>query len=398
MAKFYSGNVLPSVCGRAVRVSHSMTYPTIQVSPVPFLLRLHLILFSTSASSSALLHICVGLIRQCGTSRVVYIGQIPNIKYSDDDILKLAMPFGKVRKYFLHRLKREVGTFYTALQEYCLNLHHHTYTIWTKVCGHVEFKCFFSNGSGIQNNNDKCHNIVLYGDKYYCISRVTPPRSSKHPEAPPAKKPKDEEKAEEKLEKTEEKPEEKTEGKPEEKTEGKPEEKTEGKPEEKTEEKAEEKTEEKAEEKTEEKAEEKRGQEEENSQEEEEVAVKEKENKPEEREEQSEKEQEQEQEIMEEEEEKADAGNEEEKNEDASEEQQSSLEQIITVRTCVTWGLCVRAGAEHVKMGYYCRVCFLFYSNEDTAKVTHCSSQMHYDKLQVRKRTMTTTHDKPITT
>lgn len=35
-------------------------------------------------------------------------------------------------------------------------------------------------------------------------------------------------------------------------------------------------------------------------------------------------------------------------------------------------------------MGYYCRVCFLFYSNEETAKKTHCSSQAHYDKLQVR--------------
>lgn len=41
-------------------------------------------------------------------------------------------------------------------------------------------------------------------------------------------------------------------------------------------------------------------------------------------------------------------------------------------------------GVEHVKMGFYCRVCFLFYSNEETAKKTHCSSQAHYDKLQVR--------------
>lgn len=37
-------------------------------------------------------------------------------------------------------------------------------------------------------------------------------------------------------------------------------------------------------------------------------------------------------------------------------------------------------------MGYYCRVCLLFYSNEDTAKKTHCSSRTHYDKLQVRLR------------
>nr|XP_019968137.1 PREDICTED: matrin-3-like [Paralichthys olivaceus] len=39
-------------------------------------------------------------------------------------------------------------------------------------------------------------------------------------------------------------------------------------------------------------------------------------------------------------------------------------------------------GVEHVKTGFYCRVCFLFYSNEDMAKKTHCSSQAHYDKLQ----------------
>lgn len=35
-------------------------------------------------------------------------------------------------------------------------------------------------------------------------------------------------------------------------------------------------------------------------------------------------------------------------------------------------------------MGYYCRLCFLFYSNEETAKKSHCSSRQHYDKLQVR--------------
>ena len=45
------------------------------------------------------------------------------------------------------------------------------------------------------------------------------------------------------------------------------------------------------------------------------------------------------------------------------------------------------AGVEHVKMGYYCRVCFLFYSNEETAKKTHCSSQTHYEKLQVSSKT-----------
>uniref|UniRef100_A0A3Q4HAX6 Matrin 3-like 1.1 n=1 Tax=Neolamprologus brichardi TaxID=32507 RepID=A0A3Q4HAX6_NEOBR len=40
------------------------------------------------------------------------------------------------------------------------------------------------------------------------------------------------------------------------------------------------------------------------------------------------------------------------------------------------------SGVEHVKAGFYCRICFLFYSNEDTAKKMHCSSQAHYNKLQ----------------
>uniref|UniRef100_A0A8C3A2F0 Matrin 3-like 1.1 n=1 Tax=Cyclopterus lumpus TaxID=8103 RepID=A0A8C3A2F0_CYCLU len=73
MASFYNSNITASVCGRPVRVSHSISYPTIQ----------------------------------CGSSKVVYVGQIPNTKYSDDAVLKLAEPFGRVKKYFLNRLKRE---------------------------------------------------------------------------------------------------------------------------------------------------------------------------------------------------------------------------------------------------------------------------------------------------
>lgn len=45
---------------------------------------------------------------QCGSSKVVYVGQIPTSKFSDDAILKLAEPFGRVKKYFTNRLKREV--------------------------------------------------------------------------------------------------------------------------------------------------------------------------------------------------------------------------------------------------------------------------------------------------
>lgn len=35
MARFYNTNVTASVCGRPVRISHSTSYPTIQVSSAP---------------------------------------------------------------------------------------------------------------------------------------------------------------------------------------------------------------------------------------------------------------------------------------------------------------------------------------------------------------------------
>ncbi|XP_069508787.1 matrin-3 isoform X2 [Ambystoma mexicanum] len=41
-------------------------------------------------------------------------------------------------------------------------------------------------------------------------------------------------------------------------------------------------------------------------------------------------------------------------------------------------------GVEHVvpKTGFYCKLCSLFYTTEDVAKVTHCSSLHHYQKLK----------------
>ncbi|KAA0709209.1 Matrin-3 [Triplophysa tibetana] len=71
MAGFYSGNVMPSVCGKPVKVYHSQSYPTIQ------------------------------------SGRVIYIGNIPQFKASDAAILKIAEPFGKIRRYFLNRLRNE---------------------------------------------------------------------------------------------------------------------------------------------------------------------------------------------------------------------------------------------------------------------------------------------------
>ncbi|XP_072113120.1 uncharacterized protein znf638 [Mobula birostris] len=41
-------------------------------------------------------------------------------------------------------------------------------------------------------------------------------------------------------------------------------------------------------------------------------------------------------------------------------------------------------GVEFVvpKTGYFCQICSLFYTNEDTAKVTHCSTMLHYKNME----------------
>ncbi|MEQ2192923.1 RNA-binding protein 20 [Xenoophorus captivus] len=41
-------------------------------------------------------------------------------------------------------------------------------------------------------------------------------------------------------------------------------------------------------------------------------------------------------------------------------------------------------GVEFVepRTGFYCKLCGLFYTNEDTAKTTHCRSTVHYRNLQ----------------
>ena len=43
-----------------------------------------------------------------GATKVVYVGQLPDTKYKEEDVLQLAESFGKVRKYFLNRIRREV--------------------------------------------------------------------------------------------------------------------------------------------------------------------------------------------------------------------------------------------------------------------------------------------------
>ena len=43
-----------------------------------------------------------------GATKVVYVGQLPDTKYKEEDVLQLAESFGKVRKYLFNRIRREV--------------------------------------------------------------------------------------------------------------------------------------------------------------------------------------------------------------------------------------------------------------------------------------------------
>lgn len=36
------------------------------------------------------------------------------------------------------------------------------------------------------------------------------------------------------------------------------------------------------------------------------------------------------------------------------------------------------------RTGFYCKLCGLFYTNEETAKTSHCRSTVHYKNLQVK--------------
>ncbi|XP_062281705.1 matrin 3-like 1.2 [Scomber scombrus] len=302
MAKFYNGNVTATVCGRPVRVSHSMSYPTIQ----------------------------------CGSSKVVYIGQIPNSKYTDEAILKLAQRFGKVKKYFLNRIKRECFIEMDKAEEA------------EKMAEDYRANPPKFNGKRLTIYVSRKYRQLKYGHR--CPSAVkrekscTPPKSSKHPEEPPAKKSKEEKKP----------------------------------------------------------ADEKEGEEEEEEEEEEKLTDKVEEEKKVEEQQEEEKKEEETQSCEEKREENSaeqipvEKSCCEVKQEEQSEEMEISANQNGQTEAAPPAENKPSAaslplppyepnnpiGVEHVKMGYYCRVCFLFYSNEDTAKKTHCSSQAHYDKLQ----------------
>uniref|UniRef100_UPI003AAC8A43 matrin 3-like 1.2 n=1 Tax=Centroberyx gerrardi TaxID=166262 RepID=UPI003AAC8A43 len=297
MAKFYNSNVTASVCGRSVRISHSMTYPTIQ----------------------------------CGSSRVVYIGQIPNIKYSDETVLKLAEPFGKVRKYFLNRIKRECFVEMENAEDA------------EKMAEDYKVSPPKIQGRRLNVYVSRKYKQLKYGHRRPTLpedkkpskrdSSGTPGKSSKHTDEPPTKKAKEEEEEEaEEEEEEEEKEEEKT------TTTDVKEEEEESSEATGTEQKSEEES---AEKET-------------------------KETIPEASDE-----------VKQEKEEAASAGQ-----NGQTEAPPPDTKPSAACLPLAPYEPNRPIGVEHVKMGYYCRVCFLFYSNEETAKRVHCSSQAHYDKLQ----------------
>uniref|UniRef100_A0A4W6C3G9 Matrin 3-like 1.1 n=1 Tax=Lates calcarifer TaxID=8187 RepID=A0A4W6C3G9_LATCA len=356
MAKFYNSNVTASVCGRPVRVSHSMSYPTIQ----------------SVQGFVTLFVLCVG---QCGSSRVVYIGQIPSSKYSDEAVLKLA------------RAVREILRILQCPQEFQFETMEKAEDA-EKMAEDCKANPPKFNGKRLTVYVSRKYRQLKHGHR--CPSAAkrenssTATKSSKHPEEPPAKKareekPEEREGEEERLKEEEVKKEEEEEEE-EEREEVKKEEEMQSSDVSCGDEKREENSAEKNPEVCDQKL---------KSCEDVTAEVKQ---------EETQEEQVEEMEPSTNQEGPTEApppANDKpsvaslplppydpntpigEKDYFSAADYPSSLKNIG-----LTDDIFVCAGVEHVKMGYYCRVCFLFYSNEDTAKKTHCSSQTHYDKLQ----------------
>ncbi|ROL55503.1 Matrin-3 [Anabarilius grahami] len=304
MVSFYSGNVLPSVCGKPVKVFHSHTYATIQ------------------------------------SGRVIYVGNVPPFKGSDASLLKIAEPFGKIRRYFLNPLRNE---------------------------------CFIEMERGedaekmaeaYKENRPKFEGkrlVVYISRKYKQLKRGQRPPTPEPEDKRPLKRERSRE--DEAQRNSSDKSKDKKEEEPSVKKI-------------------------KVDEPVADKAEEMESQEENESQN---VSA---ETVPEEKQEQEEEQSKDTSELQNIEKE---AEPEDEETVDSptvvSEKSVKTEETHITAAPSETkletshstlepYDPNVPVGVEFVKMGYYCRVCFLFYSNEETAKKIHCSSQAHYDKLK----------------
>ncbi|XP_050983680.1 matrin 3-like 1.2 isoform X2 [Labeo rohita] len=300
MASFYSGNVMPSVCGKPVKVYHSHTYPTIQ------------------------------------SGRVLYIRNIPPFKGSDALILKIAEPFGKVKRYYLNRIRNEC---FIEMER------------WEDAEKMAE---------AYKENRPKFEGkrLLVYVSRKY--------KQLKNGHRPPVPEPED---------KRPLKRERSGESETQSSSSGKSKDKKEEEPSVKKM---------KVDEPVTVKAEEQEEKESHNVSAE---TVPEVKSGPEE-------------EQIKDSSEHHNMETESHQDEETgatppvveSEKSVKTEEKPITAApetkletshaTLEPYDPNVPVGVEFVKMGYYCRVCFLFYSNEDTAKKIHCSSQAHYDKLK----------------
>ncbi|XP_026859383.2 matrin-3-like [Electrophorus electricus] len=312
MVQFYSGNVIPSVCGETVKIYHSRTYPAIQ------------------------------------SGRVIYIGHIPPFTTSDASLLKIAEPFGKIRRYFLNRSRNE---------------------------------CFIEmdRGEDAEKFAEACkENPPKFQGKRLVVYVSRKYKQLKHGHRPPSSEP--EEKRTLKRERSEEEVE------------------------------AQISSPVKTNVKKEEEPPIKKAKEEKPTTDNAESASKEVEQEDKEAQDVS---SESVPEVKKEDTEKlsgdtTEVHNTENKpkteNDDSAatpaapsaglteKSQETNVAPTIpaqpvkkpetTLATLGPYEPNVPVGVEFVKMGYYCRVCFLFYCNEDTAKKVHCSSQAHFDKLK----------------
>lgn len=61
----------------------------------------------------------------------------------------------------------------------------------------------------------------------------------------------------------------------------------------------------------------------------------------------------------------------------------------MIARENISLFVCCPIGVEFIvpSAGFYCKLCGLFYTSEDTAKTAHCRSTVHYRNLQVHTHT-----------
>uniref|UniRef100_A0A8C2HIE0 Matrin 3-like 1.1 n=1 Tax=Cyprinus carpio TaxID=7962 RepID=A0A8C2HIE0_CYPCA len=302
MASFYSGNVMPSVCGKPVKVYHSQSYPTIQ------------------------------------SGRVIYVRNIPPFKGSDALILKIAEPFGKVKRYFLNRIRNEC---FIEMER------------WEDAEKMAE--TYKENRPKFEGKR-----LLVYMSRKY--------KQLKNGHRPPS--PESEDKRPLKRERS-------GESETQSNSSGRSKNKKEEEPSVKKM---------KVEEPVTDEAEKEESQEEKESQNVPAETVPEVKSEPEE-EQIKDTSEHQNMETEPQDEETDAAPPESEKSVKTTEEKPITtpppeIKLDTSHATLEPYDPNVPVGVEFVKMGYYCRVCFLFYSNEDTAKKIHCSSQAHYDKLK----------------